>query len=138
MRAPRKAVNTAVQLRLDLQAERGKSPLLRDLMPTAEVIHLEMSFAEFFPLPSAQLHSLYPSARAFFRFACPCTDCDGDFDLSDEVARLAKPGASSKRAAERTANGHRRCAGVLWRNGKHSKACTIEMTYRIAFRSAAA
>jgi len=40
--------------------------------------------------PSPQQHTLFPAAAAFYRFVCPCTDCDGDFDLKPAVTALLK------------------------------------------------
>ena len=39
-----------------------------------------------------QLHTLFPSANAFFRFACPCAECDGEFDLTTTIKTLAASG----------------------------------------------
>src|SRR5580693_8139140 len=66
-----------------LMLERTRSAPLREMFPDVDQLRIELVFddASAF-IPSPQLHTLYPAAAAFFRFACPCADCDGDFDLS--------------------------------------------------------
>jgi hypothetical protein len=127
----RRTVNAAAQRRLDLHADRAKSSTVRDAFPGVGVIHVNLGFSEHYPLPSPQLHSLYPAARAFFRFACPCADCDGEFDLATVVAELVTAGAPAKRAA-RSVTGRSLCQGIHWRDSDHSEACHIELTFRVA------
>src|ERR1700741_1689475 len=54
--------------------------------PSVAQVRLQLRFvATTGPVPAAQVHSLFPSAPAYFEFACPYSDCDGSFDL-DTVA----------------------------------------------------
>lgn len=129
--SPRKAANPAAQRRIDLQADRAKTSSVRDAFPEVGVIHIHLGFSEPHPPPSPQLHSMYPAASAFFRFACPCIDCDGEFDLAAAVVELASAGAPAKRTA-RSVTGRSHCAGVHWRDSNHSEPCRIEMNYRVA------
>jgi hypothetical protein len=76
------------------------------------------------------MHSLYPAARAFFRFACPCADCDGEFDLAAVVAELVTGGAAAKRTG-RSVTGRSACQGVHWRDSDHSEPCRIELSFRV-------
>ena len=127
----RRTVNAAAQRRLDLHADRAKTSTVRDAYPGVGVITVNLGFADHYPLPSPQLHSLYPAARAFFRFACPCADCDGEFDLATVVAELVTAGAPAKRTG-RSVTGRSLCQGIHWRDSDHSEACRIELSFRVA------
>jgi hypothetical protein len=128
--SPRRSVNAAAQRRLDLHADRAKTSTLRDAFPSVGVIHINLGFSEQYPPPSPQMHSLYPAARAFFRFVCPCADCDGEFDLATVVSELVTAGAPAKRTA-RSITGRTLCGGVHWRDSDHSEACRIELSFRV-------
>ena len=91
-----------------LMSERTRSAPLRDVFPNVDQLRIELVFndASAF-IPSPQLHTLYPAASAFFRFACPCADCDGDFDLSGRC-RLAPrdfSGTTADRCIEQRPDG---------------------------------
>jgi len=104
---------------------------MRDAFPQAGVVHIELNFDDRNGhIPSPQLHSLYPSARAFFRFACPCADCDGDFDLKPAVTALME-GGPTKRTAGRTATGQLLCQGTRLRDSNHSGPCRMELNFRL-------
>lgn len=133
MKTPsRKAAGVVEQRRNELQAERTRAPIMRDAFPDAGVVHIDLAFAGGPGLPlSPQRHSLYPAARAFFRFACPCTDCDGDFDLGTMVTELTKTGGSSKRS-DRSRSGQLTCRGTRWRDSSQGDACRVELTYKVS------
>jgi hypothetical protein len=40
--------------------------------------------------PSPQSFSYFPAANGFFRYACPCHSCSGEFDLTGQVEELAR------------------------------------------------
>jgi len=126
----RRVVNAAAQRRLDLQADRSKSPAMRDAYPDVGLIQIHLGFSEPQPPPSPQVHSLYPAARAFFRFACPCIDCDGEFDLVAAVTDLVTAGTSARRPG-RSVSGRNSCKGIHWRESNHSERCRIEMSFRV-------
>jgi hypothetical protein len=128
----RKAASVGEQRRYQLQSDRAKALPMRDAFPLATVVHIELKFDDGGGhVPSPQLHSLYPSARAFFRFACPCADCDGDFDLTPAVAALMKASQMTQRSVDRTATGRLQCQGIRFRESNHSKPCPIELSYRL-------
>jgi hypothetical protein len=126
----RRSVNAAAQRRIDLHADRAKTGTVRDAFPGVDVIHVNLGFSDRHPQPSPQMHSLYPAARAFFRFSCPCADCDGEFDLAAVINDLVTAGAPAKRTG-RSLTGHSACQGVHWRDSDHSEACGIELSFRI-------
>ena len=78
-------------------------------------------------VPSSQSHAFYPPAQAFFRFRCPCADCDGEFDLSANVAQLAATTGRGSRTV--TAKVH--CSGTRARDRASGIGCPIELNYRI-------
>jgi hypothetical protein len=81
-----------------LMNERTRCAPLREVFPNVDQLRIELVFndASAF-IPSPQLHTLYPAASAFFRFACPCADCDGDFDLTGAVASLLESSPGRRR-----------------------------------------
>jgi hypothetical protein len=86
--APRKAVSSIEQRRTRRLSDRVAAPALRTAFPQVENLRIELNFSDRTAhAPSLQQHILYPSARAFFRFACPCFECDGEFDLTRWPAR---------------------------------------------------
>jgi hypothetical protein len=127
----RRAVNAAAQRRIDLQAGRARTSTVRDAFPDVGVIHIDLGFSHHQPAPSPQMHSMYPAARAFFRFSCPCADCDGEFDLAAVVTELATASAPGKRTA-RSVAGRSGCGGTHWRDSDHSEPCRIELSFRVA------
>ncbi len=133
----RRSANVATQRRIDLQTDRAKSATVRDAFPAIAVIHIHLGFSQAQAPPSPQLHSLYPAARAFFRFSCPRIDCDGEFDLAAAVAELVGAGAPSKRVG-RTVSGRYPCQGIHWRESNHSEPCHIELSFRVVASFAAA
>ena len=79
--ATRKAVGTGAQRRLQLQSARASAPALRERLPQVATLRFELRFeVPDGRTPSPQQHTLYPAARAFFRFACPCSECDPSCD----------------------------------------------------------
>ena len=105
---------------------------MRETFPQAGVMHIELNFDDRNGrVPSPQMHSLYPGARAFFRFVCPCADCDGDFDLKPAVTALMESGPATKRTAGRTSTGQLLCQGTRLRNSNHSAPCRMELSFRL-------
>ena len=102
--------------------ERAATPALRTVFPTLATLQLKFEFSdntEF--LPSPQVAVMHPPARAYFRFACPYSDCDGEFDLSGPINLLG----SSHQPSE---DGTLRCAGT-----RHGGAqCTLSLEYSIS------
>src|SRR5579863_7188108 len=93
--AARKNSSLDEQRRYRRQYDRDRSPALRSAFPQLLQLNIELSFGDRTGaapkevVPSSQSHAFYPPAQAFFRFRCPCADCDGEFDLSTNVAQLA-------------------------------------------------
>lgn len=108
---------------------RTRAAALRDIYPELGQLGIELVFEDrSAPKPSPQLRTLYPAAPAFFRFPCPCTDCDGDFDLTAAVAGLMEKSSGRKST---TASGTLTCAGVRLRDRADNKACTMAVNYKL-------
>jgi hypothetical protein len=114
-----------------LMSERTRSAPLRDVFPNVDQLRIELVFddASSF-VPSPQLHTLYPAASAFFRFACPCADCDGDFDLSGAVASLLEASAGRRRI-DASSSGRMDCQGVRLRDMAGQKVCPMQLNFRL-------
>jgi len=132
----RSMANAAAQRRIERLADRARTATVRDAFPTVGAIDAYLDFSEPSPPPSPQLHSLYPAARAFFRFGCPCADCDGEFDLAPIVVELVTEGAPASPSA-RSLAGRALCQGSHWRNSGHRELCRIALSYRVVVTFAA-
>jgi hypothetical protein len=115
-----------------LMSERTRSAPLREVFPNVDQLRIELVFndASAF-IPSPQLHTLYPAASAFFRFACPCADCDGDFDLTGAVAALLLEASAGRRRIDATSSGRMNCQGVRLRDMAGQKDCPMQLSFRL-------
>jgi len=113
------------------QTDRDRSPPMRSLYPQIEQLRIEFNFADRTSrAPSPQAHILFPSARAFFRFACPCSECDGEFDLSTAVSTLVGE-TGAKRSSSRSVSDNLSCEGIRLRNHVSSRPCPIAVKVRL-------
>jgi hypothetical protein len=115
-----------------LMNERTRSAPLREVFPNVDQLRIELVFndASAF-IPSPQLHTLYPAASAFFRFACPCADCDGDFDLTGAVASLLLESSVGRRRIDASSSGRMDCQGVRLRDMAGQKVCPMQLSFRL-------
>ena len=112
--------------------ERTQAASLRQTFPRIEHLRIELNFIDARGRAhSPQVHTLYPAARAFFRFACTCNDCDGDYDLGDAVSVLLK--GSSK--GTRTARGTLLCDGARRDLPRDGNTCSIRIDYQLTATS---
>ena len=97
------------------------APQLRLRYPKLTSLQLGFVFSDTSAfLPSPQMTVLHPPARAYFCFACPYGDCDGEFDLTDAIERMIG-------AREARARGAVCCAGT--RHG--SDSCKLRLEYTL-------
>jgi hypothetical protein len=130
--ASRKVVSVGAQRRMQMQAARAGAPALRERFPQVARLSIDLRFEERNGrTPSPQQHTLFPAARAFFRFACPCAECDGDFDLTAAVDALAGAAGTGRRPAEAAASGRLQCEGWRARDRAGSRPCSIELQYSL-------
>jgi hypothetical protein len=129
-----KLLRTSEMRKLQRQSERNQSPPMRSAYPAIGQLRIDLKFMDRPPrAPSTQSHTLYPSANAYFRFACPCADCDGEYDLTSAVRTLAAAGA------QQTSTGsHLKCEGVRLRDRAASATCVSELDYQLAISPAPA
>jgi hypothetical protein len=95
--------------------------------PQTELVRIELIFSDAAARtpPSPQLHTLYPAAPAFFRFACPVAECDGDFDLTEAVAAIVANAQARKRVA--VVEGKLGCTGLRLRH----TPCPMQLSYTL-------
>jgi hypothetical protein len=123
--------STKITGRERLMTERTRSAPLRDVFPDVDQLRIELVFNDASAYtPSPQLHTLYPAASAFFRFACPCADCDGDFDLTEAVASLIESTAGRRRI-DASSSGRMHCQGVRLRDSAGQKECLMQLSFRL-------
>jgi hypothetical protein len=132
--AARRTVSAGEERRNTRLRDRDRSQPLRTAFPKVEQIKIELTFSDpQHAAPSPQSFSFYPSARAFFRFACPCLDCDGEFDVGERVAKLAAgPGRAS-----RSANAQQSCLGARARDRINGNRCPITIDCKISLTATA-
>lgn len=82
-----------------LRNDFNRAAPLRDIYPQLAEVRIEFQFEDGGPAtPSPRSYSHFPGAQGFFRYACPCHSCNGEFDLSDHVAELARKPAKATRS----------------------------------------
>jgi len=124
----RKLPTFGEQRRAGRQNDRLQAPAMRSRYADVAKLQIDLNFAGMSrPPPSPQSHSYYPPARAFFRFACPCSECDGEFDLSASVAALAE----MKQPSARTASGRQGCEGMHFRERATAAPCPMVLSWRL-------
>jgi hypothetical protein len=130
--ASRKPVSTSEWRRGQMQTDRTRAPAMRDSYPQPGHLRIELNFVDDSERsPSPQLHSFYPAARAFFRFTCPCAECDGDFDLTPAVDALMAGAGKGPLTTERVAHGHLLCQGIHLRDRENSKPCQMGLKFTL-------
>jgi hypothetical protein len=129
--AMRKGSMSALPRREQMLSARTRTPALRVVHPEIGQLRIELTFNDHSAhTPSPQQHTLYPAAPAFFRFACPCTDCDGDFDLSGAVHTALESSAWHKRGTG-TSTGSLPCQGVRLHDRAGNKGCAMKLDFKL-------
>jgi hypothetical protein len=130
---PRKKTNGTIPHREQLLGLYMGAATLHQLFPQIGQLRIELTFDDpngRIPPPSSQAHTLFAAAPAFFRFACPCADCDGDFDLTEAVTSLVTGSTGRKRAV--SLGGHLACCGVRFRDhAVHQAACSMRLNFQL-------
>jgi hypothetical protein len=127
--ASRKLATPSDRQRELRRTDRVRAQLMREAFPDLAELRVEMTFADGTATPpSAQAHAFYPGARVFFRFACPCSDCGGEFDLTSAIGAAL---AGGKRAAT---DGRMPCEGMRRGTQAEPFPCPVSLRYRITAR----
>lgn len=96
---------------------------LADCCPGVERVRIQLRFVPATGVvPAAQTHGLYPSAPAWFEFACPFGDCDGGFDLNAVIKPLL-----SRAGAQ--ASGSLICGGTRTGSALSRQPCRLRADY---------
>ncbi len=105
--------------------KRAKAGVLAKAFPDVEQVRVQLRFvATANPMPAAQVHALYPSAHAYFEFACPYGDCDGSFDLNGAALPLLRSSAAHT-------EGTMHCSGSRTAGGMTRQPCKLRADYWI-------
>lgn len=103
---------------------RASTPPLRVRFPGITTLRIGFEFRDLGPFaPAPQLTVLHPPASAYFVFPCPYADCDGEFDISADVARLAA-GQDPECHGVLKCSGHRRV-------DSGQKPCDLTLEYSV-------
>jgi len=114
------------QKREKSQRRRAAAGTLSKAFPQVEQVRVQLRFfATKGPVPAAQTHLLYPSAQAYFEFACPHGDCDGSIDLNGVALPLL-------RNSDLQADGTLHCSGSRTAGGMARQPCNQRADYWIA------
>ena len=100
---------------------RTTTPALRTHYPGLSSLQIDFEFSDkgrF--IPSPQIMVFHPPAPAYFWFACPYSDCDGEFDLTRTVDLAVSSG-------EPQSFGQVHCVGTRHRG----PACTLCLEFSI-------
>lgn len=101
---------------------------LASAFPRTELVRIHLQFgSKNGPVPAARTHALYPSAQAYFEFACPYGDCDGSIDLNAVALQLLRNGGTQ-------ANGTLYCPGTRTADGGARPPCNQRVDYWIVTR----
>jgi hypothetical protein len=83
-----------------LKLEFGAAPPLREIYPQLAEVRVEFEFEDGTTRAPSDLAFTYvPAAHGFFRYACPCHICNGEFDLTSQVAGLADRAGNQRRSS---------------------------------------
>jgi len=116
------------QQRENSMRKRDAAGTLATAFPRAELVRIHLQFvSNDGPVPAARTHALYPSAQAYFEFACPYGDCDGSIDLNAVALPLLRSGATE-------ANGTLSCPGTRTVEGDVRPRCNQRVDYWITAR----
>jgi hypothetical protein len=129
--ALRKSSNLPLQRRELMLVQRTRTPALRVVYPDVGHLRIELVFSDpSANTPSPQFHTLFPAAPAFFRFACPCADCDGDFDLTVAVKTALESPNWRKQGAVSTSD-VLPCRGTRLHQKSEDKSCSMQLRFKL-------
>ena len=124
----RTARSVREQERENAVRKREAAGTLATAYPGSELVRIHLKFvSRNCPEPAARTHDLYPSAHAYFEFACPYGDCDGSIDLNAAVIALL-------RTTSTHADGILHCPGTRIGPGGARLRCNQRVDYWIAVR----
>jgi hypothetical protein len=115
-----------------LLIDRARAQPLREIYPQLEKVDVELQFTDRNTFShSPQCHTMHPGAAGFFRFACPCVGCDGDFDLGPLVKQAVAMAEAASPRKIMAVEGRLECTGNLVRFPGGPGPCALGLRYRI-------
>lgn len=118
-----------VSSRERLKQDFTRAPSLRELYPQLAQVRIEINFQDAVSTaPSSQSFSYFPAARGFFRYACPCHSCSGEFDLSACVDELARRAGGLQRSRRVDVD----CKGLRTVDSVMREDCAIRADIRVS------
>ncbi len=124
----RTARSVREQKREKTMRKREAAGTLANAFPRSEQIRIHLQFvANDGPVPAARTHALYPSAHAYFEFACAHGDCDGSIDLNAIVLSLLRDSGTQ-------ADGTLHCPGTRTDGEGPRPRCNQRVDYWIVAR----
>jgi hypothetical protein len=124
----RRKTSPADRRREQLRQARVDAPTLRQFLPAAAQVWVELTFdmdARLAPAP--RLFTVYPPAQAHFVYACPFGDCDGTYDLNEAVFAVLRAGTCE-------ATGVLHCMGRKARRSGLGLRCGLGVAYAVTVR----
>ncbi|MBS0418708.1 MAG: hypothetical protein JSR66_13425 [Proteobacteria bacterium] len=120
------STESARQQRYDrLRRDRAAAKAIRSAYPTIATLGLQLHFeGSGTRVPADQVHTMHPPARAFFQFQCPYADCDGQFDLADDVRQALA-------ASRKSTVGVLECSGSRIKDHTGRQPCGLHLHYTI-------
>ncbi len=111
-----------------LKLECGTAAPLRDIYPQLAEVRIEFQFEDGTErAPSDLSFAYFPAARAFFRYACPCHTCNGEFDLTAQVAGLVERSGNPRRTSRVTLS----CTGHRLQESGEDGSCPVNARIRL-------
>jgi hypothetical protein len=111
-----------------LKLEGGAAPPLRAVHPQLAEVRVEFAFEDGTTrAPSDVAFAYFPAARGFFRYPCPCHTCNGEFDLTGQVAELADRSGNQQRSRRVTLS----CTGERLQDSGEIGACPVNARIRL-------
>jgi hypothetical protein len=121
--APVRVADRRNSMRERQRRDRAATQLMRDRYPQFASLRLDFEFSDAGPFtPAPQVTVLHPPARTYFFFPCPYADCDGEFDLTEAVARLVREDGNK-------AEGQITCCGQRTREKEQRSPCKLVLEY---------
>ena len=117
------SANGRNQMRERHRRDRAATELMRTRFPQFGALRLDFGFSDDGPFtPAPQVTVLHPPARAYFVFPCPYADCDGEFDLTASVDKLAAD-------HETRTTGQVKCCGQRSRDHNSRQPCRLTLEF---------
>jgi hypothetical protein len=111
-----------------LKLECGTAPPLREVYPQLAEVRVEFEFEDGTTrAPSDLAFTYFPAAHGFFRYACPCHICNGEFDLTSQVAGLAGRAGNQRRSSRVSMA----CTGQRLQESGDPASCPVNARIRL-------